>query len=108
MHLFSSVGRGHFLLSAALCVGASFGAAQLQPALAISNSPPTIIGQPAGGVAGLGEDFAFTVEASGTPPLTFQWFFAGSALAGETNASLLLTNLTLAQSGVYGVTVQNI
>jgi hypothetical protein len=56
----------------------------------------------------VGEDFAFTVEASGTPPLTFQWFFNGSTFAGQTNASLLLTNLTVAQSGFYSVSVQNV
>ncbi|MDB6035730.1 MAG: Matrixin [Verrucomicrobiales bacterium] len=68
---------------------------------------PDITVQPVGGLAGLREDFAFNVQAAGTPPLAYQWFFGTKKLANQTNATLLLTNLTAAFSGSYSVSVTN-
>jgi hypothetical protein len=69
---------------------------------------PDISVQPAGGFAGVKEDFAFNVQATGTPPFSYQWFFGTSRLGNQTNATLLLTNLTTAQSGAYSVIVTNL
>lgn len=74
--------------------------------LAATNAP-TIIRQPVGGIAGAGEDFVFDVEADGPPPLTYQWLFNGVNIGRATNSSILLTNLTTAQSGYYSVHVKN-
>jgi len=60
-----------------------------------------------GGIAGVGEDFAFRVEATGTPPLSYQWLYQGANLPGATMSTLLLTNLSLSQAGYYAVKVAN-
>jgi hypothetical protein len=69
--------------------------------------PPTIVQQPAGRTAGETEDVSFSVSATGDPPLSYQWLFNDSALSGQTNSFLLLTNLTVAQAGSYSVTIAN-
>jgi hypothetical protein len=76
--------------------------------LAATNTPPGITRQPVSGVAAEGEDFAFSVEAAGTLPLSYQWVFFATNLPGATNSSLLLTNLTRAQQGFYAAVVTNI
>jgi hypothetical protein len=68
---------------------------------------PAISTQPGNGIAGLGEDFVFRVEAAGAAPLKYQWFLNSSPLGGQTGAALWLTNLTANYSGIYWVTVAN-
>jgi hypothetical protein len=86
---------------------ASFGvflnALQVTP----EGSPPTIIGQPAGGTRGLGDRFTFTVSADGEPPLTYTWFKNGSEVVGGDSNSLTLANLSLADTAAYTVQIQN-
>ena len=81
--------------------------------LASGTNPPSITVQPVGGIAGTNEDFVLSVEASGTQPLSYQWFFHDFssttlvALQGATNAVLLLTNLVVGNGGFYSVLVTN-
>ncbi|NDB76039.1 MAG: hypothetical protein EB141_10415, partial [Verrucomicrobia bacterium] len=49
-----------------------------------------------------------TVAASGAAPLLYQWRFNGSDLPGETNTTLLLTNVTRLENGFYSAAVTNI
>ena len=51
---------------------------------------------------------AFTVAASGTEPLSYQWQFNGADLAGATSTMLSLTNIALAQAGSYVALVTNV
>jgi hypothetical protein len=70
--------------------------------------PPTITAQPAGGSVYEGASFTLAVAAQGTPPFGYQWLFNDSVVvAGATNAQLVLTNVTEAQSGRYTVTITN-
>jgi hypothetical protein len=68
---------------------------------------PEIVTQPksistvAGGTAG------FVVGVTGSDPLTYQWFFNGSALSGETTKLLELQSVSTNQAGPYHVTVSN-
>jgi hypothetical protein len=48
-----------------------------------------------------------TVEASGTPPLRYQWRFEGDDIPVGTNASLSLTNFGPENAGVYSVRALN-
>jgi hypothetical protein len=48
-----------------------------------------------------------TVNAGGTAPLTYQWSFQGTNIAGATNTSLTLSNAQYSQSGDYAVAVSN-
>ncbi|MDW8310134.1 MAG: immunoglobulin domain-containing protein, partial [Verrucomicrobiales bacterium] len=69
--------------------------------------PPRITGQPANQVVVVGRTATFTVRASGTPPLRYQWLADGVPIAGATNATLTLTNVQPDQEGDYVVVVEN-
>ena len=49
----------------------------------------------------------FTVRIESPTPVTYQWQFEGVDLPGATNASLVLSNVSLAQAGAYRVRVAN-
>jgi hypothetical protein len=53
------------------------------------------------------ETAQFSVAATGSQPLSFQWQHQGNNLPQATNAILLLTNVQPAQAGSYQVTVYN-
>jgi hypothetical protein len=75
-----------------------------------SNGPvaPSINTQPASQTVQVGDTVNFSVSASGTPPLTYQWYFnATNALLGATNANLTLPNVQLYEAGTYSVIVTN-
>ncbi len=58
--------------------------------------------------ASLGANVIFTVAASGTPPLRYQWQFAQNYLPGQTNVTLNLLGLQSTNAGDYTVIVTNI
>jgi len=72
-------------------------------------NPPVIVTQPANTVTITGMNATFSVTANGSVPFGYQWFENGSnLLTAETNATLILTNAQLAQSGnTYSVTISN-
>ena len=49
----------------------------------------------------------FSVTTEGEGPFGYQWQLNGADLPGAANASLTITNVQLAQSGLYTVTVSN-
>jgi hypothetical protein len=55
----------------------------------------------------VGGTATFTVQATGTPPLNYQWETNGANLANATNSALALTNVNTNQGGFYTVTVSN-
>ncbi|HEV7926959.1 MAG TPA: immunoglobulin domain-containing protein [Verrucomicrobiae bacterium] len=69
--------------------------------------PPSISVQPIGQEVGQGSNVTFTVSASGTAPLGYQWSFDGVPLAQATNSTLTLTNLQSANNGIYSVVVSS-
>lgn len=54
-----------------------------------------------------GTNVTFKATASGEPPPSYQWQFDGTAMTGETNSALTLTNLQPEQAGLYVVIVSN-
>jgi len=68
----------------------------------------TILFEPYGDTVPAGNDYSFTVVATGTPPLSYQWFFNGANIDGATNQNLALTNVQSANAGVYTVRVQDL
>ncbi len=66
-----------------------------------------IIMQPASVVAGYAGTATFTVVAVGEQPLFYQWYQAGSPIAGATNSTLTLTPLDSTEVGNYDVVVSN-
>lgn len=69
---------------------------------------PAFTSQPSSQSISLGGSATFSVAVTGTPPLTYQWQFNGAALAGETNSSLVLINLSAKAQGSYLVRVSNL
>ncbi len=69
--------------------------------------PPSIITQPQNATSYEGGPATFVVEALGTD-ITYQWKRNGTPVAGGTNATLALNNLTAADNGAtYMVVVAN-
>jgi hypothetical protein len=70
--------------------------------------PPLIITQPANQTVTAGQTATFSVTATGTGPLTYQWFVNGVAISGATSSSYTTPPTTAGQSGsVFTVTVTN-
>ena len=76
-------------------------------ALTITPSAPVIVTQPASQTAVVGETATFNASVIGTRPFYYQWTYNGSNIDNATNSSLALTDVQLAQSGTYAVTVTN-
>jgi len=55
----------------------------------------------------LGAPVKMQVWATGTSPLSYQWWFGGEALAGRTGVILNLTNVQTSNAGLYTVVVTN-
>ncbi len=70
--------------------------------------PPTILVHPTNQAVVVGGTAVFEVQAAGTPPLSYQWWFNGTnLLLGATTATLTLMNVQLASAGNYSVVVAN-
>ncbi len=69
---------------------------------------PTVTVSPATTNVQCGTGATLTANATGTAPLGYQWYNnLTNAISGATNATLVLTNLHLAQLGNYRVVVTN-
>ena len=70
--------------------------------------PPGIATQPASQSVGVGDPVTFTVVATGSARLTYQWQRNGTAIAGAQAATYTLPSTRLADSGAqFGVVVTN-
>lgn len=92
---------------AALIAGLQIALSSYTNALPPSSIAPFITVQPTNVTELAGNPATFNVTAQGTGPLTFQWRFNGTNIAGATDATLTLSNLQLALSGSYSVVVSN-
>ncbi len=69
---------------------------------------PTIASQPANQTVSAGQTATFSVVATGTSPLTYQWQLNGTAIPGATSSSYSTPVTTTANSGEqFRVTVTN-
>jgi parallel beta-helix repeat protein len=69
---------------------------------------PTLTRQPAAASASDGGSATFSVAASGSAPLTYQWQRNGQDIAGATSATLTIGRVAVADSGAqYRVVVTN-
>ncbi len=55
----------------------------------------------------MGTDITFSVVATGTAPLSYQWQYNGINLTGAIGSSLTITNAQMTASGSYTVQVSN-
>ena len=70
-------------------------------------SAPVILTQPVTHAVSPGTNTTFSVGVQAAPPVSYQWRFNGTALAGATNSTLVLAGVTAEQAGYYSVTVSN-
>lgn len=68
---------------------------------------PTILAQPASVSVTPGQSATFSVTASSSAPVTYQWRSAGVVIPGATGQTLTLSSVTAASAGRYDVLVDN-
>ena len=70
-------------------------------------SPPTITAQPQDQTITVGQDASFSVSATGTSPLGYQWSFNGTNIPGATDSSYTRYSAQPTDAGNYAVTITN-
>lgn len=72
-----------------------------------SNTAPTIIDQPDNITVSAGQPASFSVTATGTAPLSYQWRKNNSNIPGATAATFTINNTQSTDAGSYSVVVSN-
>jgi hypothetical protein len=73
----------------------------------INDGSPFVLRQPWNSKTDSGGNVSLSVNALGTPTLSYQWELNGSPLTGETNSILVLTNVPLSYAGDFQCFVSN-
>ena len=68
---------------------------------------PTVATQPQSQSRIVGGTASFSVTASGTAPLAYQWYFNGNPIPSQISSTLTLLNVQLSDAGEYSVAVAN-
>ena len=85
-----------------------YGTVSATAILAVSAAAPIILKQPVNQVVAATSNAVFTVSATGSLPLSYQWQCSNTNLPGATNSTLSVTNVQMNQSGlVFDVVVTN-
>jgi hypothetical protein len=89
--------------STPVTVSASFAGLTLTATLTVNPAavPPSITKQPASQTVTAGQTATFTVAATGTAPLTYQWRKNGAAIAGTTSTSYTTPATTTGDNGAH-------
>ncbi len=72
-----------------------------------SGSPPTMVTQPVGATRTVGQSVTFSVAASGSGPLSYQWYLNGNPIAGANTSTLVLPSVKATDAGTYTAGVRN-
>ena len=83
------------------------GSVTSNPATLTVLMPPLITQSPQSQTVVSGTSVTWTVTATGSTPLSYQWKLNGFDLAGATNATLALSNVQPTDGGLYSVSVRN-
>jgi endonuclease/exonuclease/phosphatase family metal-dependent hydrolase len=75
--------------------------------LLLTNAPPAITTPPQSQSVLAGESATFSVAASGTPPLNYQWQFNGTNISGATTNPFSIASAQSTNGGNYSVVVSN-
>jgi uncharacterized repeat protein (TIGR02543 family) len=78
------------------------------PVSPVTNTAPQISTQPASQTVNVGTGVTFSVGASGTAPMTYQWRFNSGNLTGQNASTLTLSQVQQNQAGNYSVIVSNV
>jgi hypothetical protein len=82
--------------------------ANFRPSKLGTNLPPFIITHPEPAFAFVGENASFSVEASGSPPLSYFWRKDGNVLSVSGTNTFTVTNANFSNAGSYSVVVSNV
>lgn len=82
-------------------------AATLTVTTSSGDSTPTITTQPVSQSVAVGASVSFSVVASGSGTLSYQWSKDGTAISGATAASHAIASVASSDAGSYTVTVSN-
>jgi alpha-tubulin suppressor-like RCC1 family protein len=74
---------------------------------ALTVEDPVAVVQPQSQAVPLDGTATFSVQATGTPPLTYHWAFNGIAIPGATSNVLKLAQVAFEQAGYYDVEIDN-
>ena len=77
------------------------------PAQLVVLDPPAISTQPFSRTNIVGTTATFSVVATGTAPLSYQWFKGASPIARQASSTLMLTNVSDGDAAAYHVVVTN-
>jgi len=69
---------------------------------------PSIVAQPLSQTISVGSNVTFSVGATGSALLAYQWRLNGSSIVGATNSSYTRANVQLSDAGNYSVVVTNV
>ena len=72
-----------------------------------SASPPTLSSHPRSKAVSPGQDVSFSVQATGTAPLTYQWHKDGVPISGANSSTYSITGVQTTSAGRYHVAVSN-
>jgi len=73
----------------------------------VGNGSPVFTAQPSSRIGYVGTTINLTTMVIGSPPFSYQWEFNGVDISEATNSTLALTNLQVADAGVYSVVVSD-
>ncbi len=85
----------------------NFGSVTSSPAALTVNFPPSITNPPTPVSVVVSNNATFSVDASGTATLIFQWQINGTNLSFGTGTSLTITNAQATNAGSYTVVITN-
>jgi uncharacterized repeat protein (TIGR03803 family) len=71
------------------------------------SSPVVITAQPLDQTVGAGQNASFSVTATGTLPVSYQWRFNATPIAGATDSTYGRANVQITDAGSYSVIVSN-
>src|SRR5438552_1948449 len=93
---------------AAIIVGSLLGGCSGTTSGGSTSAAPVITAQPDNQTVSVGQAAAFTVAATGTPPLSYQWQKDGTTIGGATSSSYTTPATTAADNGAqFRVFVSN-
>lgn len=72
-----------------------------------STNPPSITAQPQGQTNAVGSTISFSVTATGSGTLNYQWLFDGTNIPDATTNPLVIINAQLTNNGNYSVVITN-
>ena len=85
----------------------AYGSVTSSIALLANVLPPTLLSQPQSQALLKGGTASFSITASGTDPLAYQWWFNGSPIPGATLTNYTLNNIQATNAGGYSVVITN-